>query len=72
MAVQKLFAELEQTRRNVQHRERSYQQREQQHEDDATTKARQERKFDRQWRDEERVDKRIGNWRDFQSHKKKK
>ena len=72
VAVQKLFAELEHTRRQVAKRERSFQQREQQQEDDVADKARQERKFDRQWRDEERVDKRIGNWRDFQTHKKKK
>ena len=72
VAVQKLFAELEHTRRQVAKRERAFHQREQQQEDDVADKARKERQFDRQWRDEERVDKRIGNWRDFQSHKKKK
>lgn len=71
-AVKRLFAEIEHTRRQVQQRERSFQQREQAHEDAAVNKEKNERTFDKQWKKEERVDKRIGNWRDFQTNKKKK
>jgi DnaJ homolog subfamily C member 8 len=70
-SVQRLFAELEHTRRKVAERERSFQQREQATEDDVAEKERNERTFDKQWKKEERVDKRIGDWRDFQKKKKK-
>jgi hypothetical protein len=35
-------------------------------------KERKSRQFDKQWRDEVRVDKRIGTWRDFQQKKRTK
>jgi len=70
--VMKIFAEVEKKRREVEDRERKYEQRERQQEDELLEKERSERKFDKQWRKEERVDKRVGNWRDFSSHKKKK
>jgi tetratricopeptide (TPR) repeat protein len=70
-SVQRLFAELEHTRRKVAERERSFQQREQATEDAVAEKERNERTFDKQWKKEERVDKRIGDWRDFQKKKKK-
>jgi len=72
IAVQRLFAEIEHTRRQVEKRERAFQQREQQQEDQVAEQEKQERKFDKNWRQEERVDKRIGNWRDFSQTKKKK
>lgn len=70
--VMRIFAQIEQTRREVEERERKFEQREQQQEDDQLEKERRERKFDKRWRKEERVDKRVGNWRDFDAKKKKK
>jgi len=70
--VMRIFAQIEQKRQEVEKRERKFEQREQQQEDDQTDKERRERKFDKQWRDKDRVDKRVGNWRDFDTKKKKK
>ena len=70
--VMRIFAQVEQKRREVEDRERKYGQREQQQEDDQNEKERRERKFDKRWRNEDRVDKRVGNWRDFDTHKKRK
>jgi DnaJ homolog subfamily C member 8 len=70
-AVHKLFADLEIKRREVEQRERAYQQREQQQEDDVVNQERNERKFDKKWKQEERVDNRVGSWRTFQKTKKK-
>lgn len=70
--VMRIFAEVEQTRRQVEDRERKFEQRTQQQEDEQEEKARNERKFDKSWRKEERVDKRVGNWRDFATKKKRK
>lgn len=63
--VMRIFAQVEQKRREVEERERSHEQRERQQEDEALEKARRERQFDKKWRDEDRVGKRVGNWRDF-------
>ena len=63
---------VEQKRREVQERERKFEQRERQQEDDEMEKERKSRKFDKQWRNETRVDNRIGNWRDFTKNKKRK
>lgn len=71
-AVMKLFAEIENKRRQVEKNEKSHQQRERQHEEDQLQKEKNSRKFDKNWQEEDRVDKRIGNWRDFQGNKKKK
>jgi DnaJ family protein C protein 8 len=68
----RIFAMVEKKRREVEQRERSYEQRERKQEDDALEKERKSRQFDKQWRDEQRVDKRVGNWRDFATKKKKK
>jgi len=70
--VMRIFANVEMKRRDVEDRERNFEQRERQQEDDQVQKERNERKFDKQWRKEERVDKRVGNWRDFNTHKKSK
>lgn len=70
--VMRLFAQVEQKRRDVEARERKYEQREQQKEDDDLEKERKSRQFDKSWRKEERVDKRVGNWRDFSTKKKAK
>jgi DnaJ homolog subfamily C member 8 len=63
--VMRIFAQVEQKRRDVEERHRMYENRQQQQEDEQLEKDRQERKFDKQWRQEQRVDKRVGNWRDF-------
>lgn len=68
----RLFAQVEQKRREVDKREREFQRRERQQEDDEMEKEKKSRQFDKQWRQENRVDKRIGNWRDFQKKKQKK
>ena len=70
--VMRLFAQVEQKRREVEERERKFEQRERQQEDDQMEKERRERKFDKQWREKDRVDKRVGNWRNFDTNKKKK
>ena len=69
--IMRIFAMIEQKRREVEERNRKYEQREQQKEDEELEKARKERQFDKKWRDEERVGKRVGNWRDFANKKKK-
>ena len=70
--VMRIFAQIEQKRRDVEERERKFEQREQQNEDDQLDKERRERKFDKQWREKDRVEKRVGNWRDFDPKKKRK
>ena len=70
--VMRIFAQVEQKRREVEERERKFEQRTQQQEDEQEEKERKSRQFDKSWRKEERVDKRVGNWRDFAGGKKKK
>lgn len=73
--IMRIFAQVEKKRRDVEERERKYEQRERQQEDEELEKERNSRQFDKKWRNEERVDKRVGNWRDFAtnpSQKKKK
>lgn len=71
-AVHKIFAQVEYRRREVEQRERDYEKREQDKEEEELQKERDERKFDKSWKKEDRVEKRIGNWRDFQKKKKPK
>lgn len=71
-AIQRIFAQIEFNRREVDKRQRNYEQRERQQEDDAVQKEKDVRSFDNKWKGEERVEKRIGNWRDFAKKKKKK
>lgn len=71
-AVQRIFAQVEYKRQEVEERQRRYEQRERQNEEEELNKERESRKFDKSWKQEERVDKRIGNWRDFQKKKKAK
>eukprot|EP00538_Stauroneis_constricta_P006747 CAMPEP_0119553878 /NCGR_PEP_ID=MMETSP1352-20130426/6513_1 /TAXON_ID=265584 /ORGANISM="Stauroneis constricta, Strain CCMP1120" /LENGTH=415 /DNA_ID=CAMNT_0007600361 /DNA_START=58 /DNA_END=1305 /DNA_ORIENTATION=+ len=70
--VMRIFAQVEMKRREVEQRERKFEQREKQQEDDAMEAERKARKFDKSWKKEERVSKRIGNWRDFSTKKKSK
>ena len=70
--VMRIFAMIEKKRRDVEERERKFEQRTQQQEDDELEKERQARQFDKKWREEDRVGKRVGNWRDFAGGNKKK
>ena len=69
--VMRIFAQIEQKRRDIEERERNFEQRQQEQQDEQEAKERQERQFDKSWRKEERVDKRVGNWRDFSGNSKK-
>lgn len=71
-ATYKLFADLEVKRRRAEKNTRAYEQREKEQEDAAVTSEQKERQFHKQWKKEDRVDQRIGNWRDFQKKKKRK
>ncbi len=65
-ATMKIFAEIEQSRRNIERRKREFEKRERSQEDEEKAKEKNEREYDKRWREGERVEKRIGNWRDFQ------
>jgi curved DNA-binding protein CbpA len=69
--IMRVFAQVEYKRREVEERQRKYEQREQQQEDSVKERERHERQFDKSWRQTERVDKRVGNWRDFATHGKR-
>lgn len=71
-AVQKIFAQIEYKRRQVLERERQQELRERQQEEEGAKKEKEAAKFDKQWRQEDRVGKRVGDWRGFQQKKKPK
>mmetsp|Transcript_26796 Transcript_26796/g.39649 ORF Transcript_26796/g.39649 Transcript_26796/m.39649 type:complete len:461 (-) Transcript_26796:19-1401(-) len=72
-AVMKLFAKVENSRRDIERRKRNQEKRERSQEDEEANKVKSERDFEKKWREENRVEKRIGNWRSFnQSDAKKK
>lgn len=75
-ATMKIFAEIEYKRRDVEKRKRSHEMRERSQEDAEVKKSKNERTFEKKWKEEGRVEKRIGNWRDFQKvggdHEQKK
>lgn len=68
-SLMKLFAEVEMKRRDVERRKREYEKRERMQEDEILKKQQNEREFDKNWRQTERVEQRVGNWREF--HEKK-
>jgi len=70
-AVMKIFAQIEYKRREVEKRQRSQEQRERAQEDEELDRERNAMKFEKSWKKEGRVDKRVGNWRDFSTKKKK-
>ena len=70
-AVHKIFAQIEHRRREVEERERSHAQRERDKEEEEADKERTARTFDKSWKKDERVEKRIGSWRHFQKKKPK-
>ena len=71
-ATMKIFAEIERKRRDVERRKRQYEQRERAQEDEERARERQEMEHDKKWKETNRVDKRVGNWRSFQGGKKRK
>lgn len=71
-AIMKIFAQIEYKRREVEKRKRAQEQRERQQEEEELNKDRNAMKFEKKWKEEGRVDKRVGNWRDFQTKKKPK
>ena len=71
-AVMKIFAEIERNRRDVERRQRNQEQRERSQEDAEVEKMKKDREFDNHWKESHRVEKRIGNWRDFSKTKRQK
>jgi len=69
--VMRIFANIEHKRREVEDRERKFEQRTQQQEDEQEAKERQARQFDKSWRNDDRVHSRVGDWRDFAQRTKK-
>lgn len=65
-ATMKIFAEIEQKRREVEFRKRKFEQRERAQEDEEKEKEKKEMEHDKKWREMTRVEKRVGNWREFQ------
>ncbi len=66
-ATMKIFAEIERRRRDVERRKRNQEKRERDQEDAEVNKMKKERDFEKSWKEGTRVDKRVGNWRDFSS-----
>ncbi len=71
-ATMKIFAEIERKRRDVERRKRKQEQRERSQEDEELDKVKKERDFEKNWKEGTRVEKRIGNWRDFQKDKRQR
>ena len=64
--VFRLFATIETKRVDVERRKRNQDLREKQAEENENKKVRMEEEFNKNWREGGRLEKRIGNWRDFQ------
>ena len=65
--VKKIFAQVEQKRRDVEKRKKKQEDREKEQELEEITKLKKEKEYEKNWREGNRVEKRIGNWRDFQN-----
>lgn len=70
--VLKIFATVEYNRQQVEQRLRDQEQRERKQEEEELRKDKDSRKFDTEWKEKSRVDKRVGNWRDFEKKTKRK
>lgn len=70
--IKKVFAQLEQKRKDVEMRKKKQQEREENQEREEIEKMKKEQEYEKKWKESTRVEKRIGNWRDFQSVKKHK
>lgn len=68
----RIFAQVEMKRVEVENRERNYERRERDQEESELQKEKKERAFDKSWRQDDRVGKRVGNWRDFEKQANKK
>ena len=68
-ATMKIFASIEAKRRDVERRKRKFEQRERAQEDEEKDREKKEHDHDKKWRETGRVEKRVGNWRDFQKKK---
>lgn len=64
-ATMKIFAEIEHKRRDIDRRKRDFDCRLESKIHDEKTKEKNEREHHKRWREGERVDKRVDNWRDF-------
>lgn len=71
IATMKIFAEIERKRRDVERKKRKFEEREREEEDAEEKKAKKEREFDKTFKQEGRVEKRINNWRNFANKKKR-
>ena len=69
-ATMKIFAEIERKRRDVDRRKRAFEMRERDQEDAELDRSKKERRFEKSWKEENRVENRIGNWREFQKRGK--
>ena len=70
IATMKIFAEVEQKRRDVERRKRKFEERERDQEDEEANKIKKEHTFEKKWKEEGRVEKRINNWRNFKGAKR--
>ncbi|GMI44048.1 hypothetical protein TrCOL_g2860 [Triparma columacea] len=70
--VMKVFAEIEAGRRQAEKNKLAAKKRERAQEDDQQAKLKQDYTFNKSWEGEERKEKRVGNWRDFNKSKKTK
>eukprot|EP00957_Ditylum_brightwellii_P201577 15326284-Ditylum_brightwellii.AAC.1 len=64
-AIMKVFATIEQKRRDVEQQKHAQEKRERDQEEEKN-KVKEEMEFHKRWREGNRVDQRVGSWRDFQ------
>ena len=70
--VMKVFADIELKRREIEQRKRKHEQRKREQEDAEAEKLKKEHKFERNWKSGNRLNNRMGNWRDFQGKSKRR
>jgi len=63
--IAKMFAQIEQERREAERRKTNNEQREREQEDREVKKIKKEMEFDKRWSEDTRMENRMGNWRDF-------
>ena len=69
-AVQRIFAEIEYKREEVEKRQHNQEQREREQEEEQLRKEKKSCEFDKNWWDNTRIEKRVGSWRGFQKKRK--
>jgi len=70
--VMKVFADIELKRREIEQRKRKHEQREREQEDAEAEKLKKEHEFEMNWKSGNRLNNRMGNWRDFQGKGKRR